>query len=293
MNKLTVALTGSSSFLGKHLADRFISDGHKVAGIPRELLLSPVDLEAYLQEIKPNYIFHLASYGNMYDQKDEDEIFSTNIIKTYFLLKASLKLEYSALINVSSSSVYGQKSSPMNERDILDTETMYGVTKASAEYLVRYFAKKYDKPMVTVRPFSICGIGEQESHLIPTLIRSSLEGKKVNLVPDATHDFVDVEDVVDAMLMLSLYAKDHIGEVFNIGTGTFWTNEQVKDIVEYCTGKDIKTNTVQSLRSYDSLKWVADPTNIKMMGWFPRKDLEQSIKEMVEFYKHENRTTKN
>jgi nucleoside-diphosphate-sugar epimerase len=285
MNKITIAISGCNGFIGRHLADRFIAEGQKVAPIPRDILTDPAALEAFFKKAKPHYIFLLHSYGNMYDQTDEDEIFSTNIIKTYLILKASLSIEYSALVYVSSSSVYGAKSMPMNERDLLDTDTMYGVTKVGAEYLIRAFAKKYGKPMVSVRPFSVTGIGEQKEHLIPTLINSCLHDKKMKFVKEPTHDFVDVQDVIDGILTVSVNAKGHKGEAINIGTGIYWTNEQVKDAVELITGKKAKITESSSMRSYDTKLWVADPTRLKMMGWFPKKTLEDSIREMVNYHK--------
>jgi nucleoside-diphosphate-sugar epimerase len=285
MTNLKIALTGAHGFCGRTLAERFIKEKHKVSAVPRELLLDQDALHTYFEKLQPNYIFHFASYGNMYDQKDEDEIFATNIIKTYFLLKASLSIPYSAFINVSTSSVYGEKTLPMNERDVLDPISFYGATKASAEYIARYFAYKYDKPIVSVRPFSITGVGEQKEHLIPTLIRSCLYNEKMKFVPHPTHDFIDIHDYIDAILQLCLHAKDFNGNVFNIGTGIYWTNQQVKEIVEKETKKKARITESSNMRDYDTNLWVSDPTKMKMLGWYPKKDLELSIKEMVEYEK--------
>lgn len=288
VNKLTILLTGAHGFVGLNLAKRFIDDGHKVADLPRELLMDPASLEIYIKKVNPNYIFHLASYGNMYEQKDEDEIFATNCIKTYFLLKSTLSIKYTGFVYVSSSSVYGTKSMPMHEKDVLEPVSLYGATKACGEYLARYFALKYDKPIITARPFSITGVGEQKNHLIPTLIDACLKKKKAHLVPDATHDFIDIADFIDGILTLSLNAYDNRGRVFNVGTGTYWSNKDVAEIVEKKVGKKLKIQTVSQLRDYDSNMWVADNTRLKMLGWYPKKTLEDSISEMVYESKNKN-----
>jgi nucleoside-diphosphate-sugar epimerase len=281
MNKLTVVLTGAHGFIGTYIAKRFIAEGHKVADIPRQLLMDSKGLELYIKKINPQYIFHLASYGNMYEQTDEDEIFATNIIKTYFLLKASLSLEFTAFINFSTSSVYGTKSMPMHEKDLLEPTTLYAATKAGAEYLARYFAFKYDKPIVNIRPFTVIGVGEQKEHLIPTLIANGKKGKKINLVYNSTHDFIDISDFVDGVFTVALYAKQHKGSVFNIGSGTFYSNKDVADMVEKHLGKKLKLHPVTQMREYDSLTWVADNTRLKMLGWYPKKTLEDTIIEMI------------
>lgn len=293
MDKLTIAITGAHGFIAQHLASRFIEEGHNVAAVPRDILLDPELLTTYFDKLQPHYIFHFAAYGNMATQKEEDEIFATNIVKTYMLLQATKSLPYLGFINVSSSSIYGTKHSPMHERDIPDTDTLYGATKLGAEYLCRYFAKHYDKPIVTVRPFSVIGIGEQEEHLIPTLIRHAYSGKKMKFVSEPTHDFIDVEDVIEALLTLSLHAKEYKGQAFNIGTGIYWTNEQVKEAVEQATGKKIKTTKVEALREYDSTKWVADPTKLKMLGWFPQLSLEDTIAQMVAYEETRTKNTGN
>lgn len=285
MDKLTILISGLNGFIGKHLADRFIRDGHNVAGIPRELLTDPEGLKLFVDQAKPHYIFALHSYGNMHDHDDENEVVVANIVKTYFLLQASKDVEYSAFINVSSSSVYGKKSTPMNERDTLDTDTLYGATKASSEYICRYFAKKYNKPIINVRPFTVIGVGEQEEHLIPTMIRACLGGKKMKLVRNPSHDFIDVQDFIDGVLTVALNANNYHGEVFNIGTGIYWTNDQVREAVENETGKTLKVVESSGMREYDNDLWVADPTKLKMLGWYPKKNLELSIKEMVEYEK--------
>lgn len=284
MDKLTIAITGSSGFIAKHLADRFIVDGHKVAGVPRELLTDPEALKEYFTQLKPHYIFHFATYGNMHSHKEEDEIFMANIVKTYMLLQATKDVEYKGFVNVSTSSVYGKKTTVMHERDVLDTDTLYGVTKAGAEGLCRYFAHEYDKPIVTARPFSVIGIGEQEDHLIPKLIRYAFNGKKMDFVAEPTHDYISVVDVVDALLTLSLFASDHKGQVFNIGRGEYFTNLQVKEAIEEITGKRIKTKDLPSMRKYDSSLWVSDPTKLKMLGWFPTKEIRETLEDMVKDY---------
>src|SRR3972149_5934928 len=73
-------ITGLNGFLATNLAGALIEKGVKVAGIPRETLANPMLLDDFVSGLSPNYIFHFAAYGNHYDQDDDDEIVSKNIL---------------------------------------------------------------------------------------------------------------------------------------------------------------------------------------------------------------------
>jgi len=100
-------------------------------------------------------------------------------------------------------------------------------------------------------------------------------------VPDATHDYIDVEDVVDGMLTLS---RRHAKGIFELGTGKSYSNQEVREIVEEATGKKANVYLVKNMRSYDSEDWVSKNFSARAYGWEPKKTLKQSIKEMVEAY---------
>lgn len=262
-------ISGINGFAGRHLADRLLHEGHKVAGIPRDLLLDAGALKEFIEEASPDYIFHLAAYGNSYDHSQDDEIFLSNVFKTYILLSASLEIPYKAFINVSTSSV------------TLPKMTMYSGTKLAGEALAKTFAGVYKKPIITVRPYSITGIGEQENHLIPTLIRSCLDGEEMPFVPDPMHDFINVADFVNALYMVSQKIEGY--KEIPIGTGYQYANQQVKALVERVTGKKANIKEVDSLRSYDNHRWVADPSVMQSLGWESCHSLEETIKQMVDY----------
>ncbi len=105
-----------------------------------------------------------------------------------------------------------------------------------------------------------------------------MEGTPMDLVPSATHDYVDVSDVVAGILMLSERRK--VG-VFELGSGVETSNGEVRSIVEKITGRKANVRIVDSMRSYDNEKWYCEE---RAEGWFPKKSLEDSIREMVEDY---------
>ena len=253
-------VTGASGFLGSHLLQAL--EGREVTAIPhakiKTIKLKPFD----------NFFF-LSAYGNMYSHTDDKKIIQANVSDLIDIILQVDGEKFNSFVYMSTSSVKLQK------------QTMYSRTKKASEEILLSFAEKYHKPICIIRPYSITGVGEQKEHLIPTLIRSCLEGEAVNFVPHPVHDFIDVEDVVAGIINLSSH---HARGIFELGSGRKHTNEQVLEIVEAVTGKKANVNTVGQLRLYDNENWVSSNFRARSYGWLPQKTLEQSIVEQVEAY---------
>lgn len=254
MSRIENYVTGASGFIGKRLMERL--RGHSVA-IPHRQIT-----DMWIQPYRR--MFFLSAYGNMADHQDVRMMIGANIRDPSWLAVRTLALEISidSFLLVSSSSV------------TLPVQTPYSRTKRAAEEMIL----ATPLPACVVRPYSVTGRGEQPNHLIPTLIRSCLEGTAMDLVPDATHDYVDVEDVVDGLLMLS---NRKATGVFELGNGIPITNEEVLSIVESVTGRKANVRIVEKLREFDHDDWFCrEPAE----GWTPKKHLGQSVAEMVEAY---------
>lgn len=254
-------ITGSSGFLGKKLVNE-LSDTRTLSCIPHDAIAT-----TKLQQF--DHFYFLSSYGNMYHHDDIDKIVKANLLDLHAMIKQAANLTFKSFIYISTSSVK------------LDIQTSYSRMKRAAEELLLMYMEKYKLPIVIIRPFSITGVGEQKEHLIPTLIRSCYTNELVNFVPKAVHDYIDVSDVVSAIINVS---NRSLKGIFEIGMGTRVSNEKVLSIVEKQTGKKANINMVQSLRPYDNFQWFSTNYKIRSWGWLPKKTLEMSIKEMVEAY---------
>lgn len=274
-------ITGSHGFIGTALQQELQSQGHEVTSLPRKLLWDQEDLSEYLWRHQPDWIFHCGAYGNKYQQTDDYETIFSNIMGTVNLLYASQNIPYKALINVGSSSEYGFKLRPMVETDSLDTDTFYGVTKASATLLCRAFAKKFSKPIVTVRPFSIYGPGDDPDHFIPTAIKCFRTNQELSL-SKGVHDWTHVDDLISGMLTVAKNADKLTGGVVNIGTGKQVTNFEVVSILRGILGIPGNVRHVEPLRDYDTTaSWVADNSLIKSLGWKPKQSLEEGLERLA------------
>ncbi len=278
---MKAAISGVSGFVGKHLTEALADKGIDVFAYPRELLTDPLESARFLEDIKPDYIFHLGAYGNMSSQQDEDQMLASNIFGTHTLLQSSQKIPYKAFVYVSTSSVYGTKDKPMKETDVCETDTYYGATKLSGELLCKAFAKKYGKPVTILRPFSLYGPGEAEFRFIPTVIKSIQEDKVLNLEPSTNHDWTYVKDFTNACIVVAEKIQQARGRVINVGTGNQYTNIEVVGKIESIMGKKASIQETLNMREFKVQSWVADNTVIRSLGWKPKMDLISGLKETI------------
>lgn len=252
-------VTGASGFLGKHLVKAL--EG-KTEAIPHKQIST--------KKLVPFDCFYfLSAYGNMSFHKESDKILQANVLDLIHITRQIIKRDFKSFVFVSTSSVR------------LPHQTMYSRTKRAAEEILLSFKERDNLPICIIQPYSITGVGEQKEHLIPTLIDSCFTGKLVNFVPEPTHDFIDVEDVVAGILNLSRLGTRGI---FELGSGKKYSNQEVLNLVELVTGKKANINKVNRIRAYDNANWVSNNFRARGYGWLPQKSLERSIKEMVKEY---------
>ncbi len=242
-------VTGHSGFIGTHLC-------HKIEAS----YLKHEDILPY-HSYNAKKLFFLSTYGNMAHHDNHG-----------LMIKANVR-DLLSVINVFDGWICYMSSSSVN----LPVQTSYSRTKRAAEEILQALP---ELKSCIIRPYSVTGVGEQREHLIPTLIRSCMEGEPMDFVPDATHDFVDVEDVVSGMIILS---KIEARGIYEFGNRVAVTNEEVRQEVEKITKCKANIRSFKvSMRDYDDQNWRCQTKNDYFQ---PTKTLRQSITEMVEEYK--------
>jgi nucleoside-diphosphate-sugar epimerase len=260
-----------------------------IAGNLRKKLEDYNDVVLYGRENRPDQIekdteiiFHLAA-----ELKKEDEMFYSNTWLTDDLLEVARKLPYlKAFVNVGSSSEYGRKSYPIKETDFLEPTTIYEGTKAAATLLCQSYARAYDLPIVTARPFTVYGPREQSFKLIPTVYNKIINNETIDLA-NGVHDFLYVDDFIDGLITLSKEPKERLqGDIVNFGTGVQTTNLQVVRLMEKILGKEAKINRVNKIRPYDSNCWVCDTRYAFLKyGWSALTSLKEGVGKYIEHEK--------
>ena len=256
------AISGLHGFIGGNIAHHLENSGNTITYMGRDRFYDP----------KVSVFIDAGSYGNMFDQKDISEIYRANTWRVIENILTHEDSDYDAYICFSSGAVS------------LPKKTFYTLSKIAIEQFVDLYTTENKKPVVTVRPYSITGVGEQVSHLIPKLIESCFLGTRMPFVASPVHDFLDIDDFVKAIDVVEANARLHPGHVFSVGSGIQYSNKDVLDIVEDVTGRKANVEYVENLRPYDSKEWQADVSLMQSLGWTSQKTLKQSIIEMVEAY---------
>ena len=255
-------LTGSHGFVGSNLLNKLKGE---VICIPHQ--------EINTFELKNiEKVVFCSAYGNMSDHTNDDLIIKANLLDLISILNKCVKLKFKSFVYISTSSVK------------LPVQTMYSRTKRASEEVLMSYVEKYHLPITIIRPYTVCGKGDNEKHLIPVLIKAAINGTEVNLC-EGTHDYIDVDDLTNGILNLSEHQAQGI---YELGSGISTTNEKVLEIVEFVTGKNIKVNKVPQLRKYDNPNWVCKNFKARGWGWLPIKSLVQSVQEEYEYLKKSN-----
>ncbi|WP_066022709.1 MULTISPECIES: NAD-dependent epimerase/dehydratase family protein [Clostridium] len=303
-NKILV--TGSTGFIGACLVENLVKNNFDVNIIIREssniwrlrkvinsVTVHYADITDFdkvnkvVNCVKPDYIFHLATYGAYYYQQDDNEIIKTNIIGTKNLVDCCSKIDYKAFVNVGSSSEYGMKSCAMKESDILEPINVYGITKAAATNYCNMIYKTQGKPIGTVRLFSVYGKYEDKTRLIPSVILSCLRNENPKLANKfAVRDFIYVEDIVELLKYVAFEGKI-AGKIYNAGSGHQMSIEEMASvIIDECAGNFEPLWGELSGRSSDTDSWEADMSLVyKELDWKPKYNVRSGIKESVAWFK--------
>jgi nucleoside-diphosphate-sugar epimerase len=245
-------------------------------------------LSALIRDIKPHWIFHLAAHGAYSSQTGVQQMIQTNFIGTVNLVEASLKSGFEAFVNVGSSSEYGFKDHAPSEKDYLEPNSHYAVTKAAATLFCRYTAQAQGAPLVTLRLYSVYGPWEEPTRLMPTMIMRGLQGDLPPLVnPEITRDLVYVDDVMDACLLAVTQADQEQGAVYNIGMGTELSMGQIVAAIRRILNiqSEPQWGSMPN-RRWDTSVWRADNKYTReALGWRPQYDFNRGFEKMLGWFR--------
>lgn len=294
MSKLLV--TGLGGFVGCHLQSRLAS---QAAG-PWQLIPSqPHDLteastlDAWLAEECPDAVIHLAGQTFVPEAfRDPARTLQVNLMGTLNLLQALKRRGFSGtFLYVSSGDVYGQ----VAEADLPVVETLaphprnpYAVSKVSAELLCQQWSYTEPWRIIVVRPFNHIGAGQGESFVISSVarqlarIRLGLQAPRLEVGDiDVTRDFLDVQDVIEAYLLLLQRGRN--GEIYNVCSGQ---ERRVRDLIaEMARLAGVEVELVQDparLRRAEQRRVVGSSDKLqKETGWTPGVNITETLRRVL------------
>jgi UDP-glucose 4-epimerase len=303
MSAKRVLITGGTGFVGANLARKLLAEGHEVHLLVRQGYSSwriadiisdvawhvvnlgdPEIINPVVQDLAPDWVFHLAAHGAYPTQQNLDQMIQTNVISTVNLIQACLKPGVESFIYGGSSSEYGLKDHPSLEDERLDPNSLYAVTKASASLFCQYYAHAHQFPILVARLYSIFGPYEEPSRLIPTLVIHGLFNRLPPLVhPNIARDFVYVDDACQALLALAKSKEIMPGEIFNISSGKQTTIRELVDIIKTIfTIEDEPDWGTYPERQWDTGIWHGSFLKINQaVGWRPTCTIADGIQKMI------------
>lgn len=253
-------VTGGAGFIGSHLVDKLLSDGHEVVvldnfstGRPQNLehhkannhlTLIKADLSKYAQ-IKEyfrniDWVFHIAALADIVPSINNPfEYHNSNVNGTISVLEASRAFNIKRFVYAASSSCYGiPEQYPTPETACIMPQYPYALTKSAGEQYVMHWGELYGLPVVSLRMFNVYGPRSRTSGtygaVFGVFLAQKINNQPYTVVGDGTQtrDFTFVTDIVNAYIQV---AESNIcNEIFNIGSGNTYS---VNRLVELMGGK--------------------------------------------------------
>jgi UDP-glucose 4-epimerase len=319
---MRILITGGAGFIGSHLAERLLKEGHQVHIIDNlstgklENIASFKDnpkfgytigsiLDRELLEnlfTKCEQVYHLAAaVGVKYIIENPLNSLKTNIAGTDNVLELANKYKCKVLIT-STSEVYGKSDQlPFTETaDRLMGPTQisrwgYACSKSIDEFYAQAFFREKKLPVVIARCFNTVGPRQtgQYGMVLPKFVKAALLDQPIIIYGSGkqTRCFADVNDVVDAFLAL-MKEKKCEGEIFNVGTTEVISIEDLAKKVKEMCGSKSKIEYMAYEDAYeegfeDMMHRMPDLSKIKeYIGYKSKIKLDQIIQRMIEYYEN-------
>ena len=257
---MRITVTGGAGFIGSHLVDRLIEDGHTVQVIDNlytgnkefvhskaqfvELDIRDPKLYSVLEEFRPDYIFHEAAQTEVSTSMSDPMLdCDINLIGLINLLNAAVKLDVKKFLMPSSAAVYGNLDTlPLNENMIGNPSSFYGLTKLTTEHYLRIYHEAFGLPYICYRYSNVFGPRQGnggEGGVISIFAKAIVQDSPIIIYGDGkqTRDFIYVDDVVEANI---LGMQHQVTGIYNVSTGISSSVNLLVDEFRNISGKDIE-----------------------------------------------------
>ncbi len=305
---MNILVTGGAGFIGSHVADAYLTEGHKVVVVDNlstgrmELVpeqatfyhtdITSSDIRQIIGDEKIDVISHHAAQTSIQESVKNPEMdANSNIIGTLQLLQNALSFKVTRIVLASTGgAIYGEvNSAPANEATFPDPISPYAISKLCAEYYLNYFLKAHRVSSVVLRYSNVFGPRQNpsgEAGVVAIHCNRLTQGKRPIVFGDGeqTRDFIYVKDVVSA----NVKALDqNFTGVFNVGTGQETSVNQLTRTLISISGREAEIN-FQPAKTGDLKRSAIDPAKLKQLGWSPEYNLEDGLLETYRYFEHAN-----
>ena len=293
-------VTGGAGFIGSHLVDQLLKNGHEVIvldnfstgrkenldHIKGRIQIVECDLSisgewiSYFNDV--DFVFHLAALADIVPSIQHPKAYyDANVNGTFNVIQACNNSRIKKIVYAASSSCYGIPDNyPTSEKEEIRPQYPYALTKRLGEELVMHWSNVYKVPAVSTRFFNVYGTRSRTSGtygaVFGVFLAQKLAGKPMTIVGDGnqTRDFTYVTDVAEALIAAA--NSDVSGKIYNIGSGK---TVSVNRLVELLGGEKVHIPK----RPGEPDCTFADIQLIKKdLNWSPKISIEVGVAKVVE-----------
>jgi len=293
-----VVVTGGAGFIGSHLVDELVKQGVEVTILDnlstgKKQNINPkaefIDCDIF----KDTYgdlifllngadtVFHLAAKTTVQESIEKPSLYNNiNVIGTLNLLEAAAAMKVKRFIFSSSSSVYGNAKVPTSEDHPLNPISPYALNKLIGEQYCKLYSEIYNIDTVCLRYFNVYGdrMNNEGYKLVFPIFKEQISNNKpltINNDGEQRRDFIHVDDIVRANILVAKHSSNFDGDIYNVGNGK---NYSINEIADMFGGEKQYGNQV-----IEPFETLAETAKIDLdLNFQPKKDLKQWISTYTE-----------
>lgn len=295
---MRILCTGGSGFIGSHLVDRLLDEGHRVTVLDnfntgkqenlkehKNLVVIYADIlddniDVWFEDV--DIVFHLAALTRpQFSILHPIESNKVNVEGTLKVLEHSRQAKVKRVVFTSSSSCYGTPETfPTKETEPPRAMSPYGIQKYMGELYAELYGRLYDLEVNCIRPFNVYGPRQNPSGgyapAVPNFIKNLSLDVQSFITGDGEQrrDFTHVSDIVDLLIKAS--TSEVYGETFNGGAGNDVSINYIYETIRRLMNKDIYAKHVDPL--IEPQRTLADISKAKqLLGWEPKVKIEEGL----------------
>ena len=308
-----ILITGGAGFIGSHLAEKYVGEGHLVKVLDNFSSGSPNNIRGLFNHrnfkvvngdvtdkelvrrvaMDVDVILHLAAEVHV-DKSifDSEHTCKVNINGTLSVLDAALENDVKLLVYASSSEVYGSAQYvPMDENHQLNPASPYAASKAAADRLCFAYSNTYGLPIVIVRCFNTYGPRQADlgySAVIPNFIRRVMSGLPPVIYGDGkqTRDYMYIKDAVKAYDSVMGSYDRLLGRAINFGTGREVSILEIARLITRKRGQEEKLEPIHAAPRPGEVKRLCADTTLarRELNFETEYGIEEGIGELIQWY---------
>jgi UDP-glucose 4-epimerase len=251
-------------------------------------------VETIIEKFAPDYVYHFAGLVSIYDCHEHVyEAVDNNILGSINVMNGCLKANVKRIIFSETSAVYENCKMPkagFNETQS-DPTTIYSTTKACLALLAESYSRTKGLNYTALRYFNVAGPLQDYERTIPPVFAGfilRIMGERNPIVFGdymKARDYIDVSDV-NAFHILCMENEDTANQTFNLGTGKMTNLMDLKDMIADIMGVKTEFDHYDAIAG-EALNSYGDISKAKSMGWEPKKDITDTIKETIVYLEKE------